>query len=229
MSRIDMSDIYLLHLETSTKVCSVVLSKNGTEIAKKESNDDAFAHGEKLTVYIQDVLLEAKIQLSDVKGVSVSSGPGSYTGLRIGTSTAKGICYALNLPLLSISSLESLKNEAQKKYPNATICAMIDARRMEVYSVLYDENNYILKEISADVLDEHSYQNWEPFVAVGDGILKMEALWEARKITFDGSILCSASGQVATIYQKFLAQDFEDLAYFEPFYLKEFYTVPPKK
>ncbi len=220
---------YLLHLETSTKVCSVVLSKNGQEIAKKESNDDAFAHGEKLTLYIQEVLKNANVLIHELSGVSVSSGPGSYTGLRIGTSTAKGLCYALNIPLLSISSLDSLATEAKKKHGEANICPMIDARRMEVYSVIYGPKEETLKEISADVLELDSYHEFEPFVAIGDGMPKTQEMWSGRNITFDDSILCSASGQVAKVYSKFLNQEFEDLAYFEPFYLKEFYTVPPKK
>ncbi|MEJ6492112.1 MAG: tRNA (adenosine(37)-N6)-threonylcarbamoyltransferase complex dimerization subunit type 1 TsaB [Flavobacteriales bacterium] len=224
-----MSDIYLLHLETSTKVCSVVLSKNGNEIAKKESNDDAFAHGEKLTLYIQDVMYTAELQIDQLSGVSVSSGPGSYTGLRIGTSTAKGLCYALNIPLLSISSIESLAYEARKMHPDSTICVMIDARRMEVYCGIYSSDSNVLKPISADILDESTYLNFEPFVLVGDGMPKMKEFWSERNIQFEDEVLCSASGQVEKIYYKYINQEFEDLAYFEPFYLKEFYTVPPKK
>lgn len=224
-----MSEIYLLHLETSTRVCSVVLSKNGNEIAKKESNDDAFAHGEKLTLYIQEVMSFANLQMDQLSGVSVSSGPGSYTGLRIGTSTAKGLCYALNIPLLSISSIESLAFEARKAHPNSTICAMIDARRMEVYCGIYSAEMDELKPITADVLDDSSYLNFEPFVLVGDGMPKMKELWVERNIQFEDEVLCSASGQVDKIYKKYINNEFEDLAYFEPFYLKEFYTVPPKK
>jgi tRNA threonylcarbamoyladenosine biosynthesis protein TsaB len=224
-----MSDTYLLHLETSTKVCSVVLSKNGIEVSKVESSDDKFAHGEKLTLYIKEVLDKQGIEMNNLAGVSVSSGPGSYTGLRIGTSTAKGLCYGLKIPLLSISSLESLAEEASVKYKNSVVCPMIDARRMEVYAGIYDAEHHVLKPISADVLDETSYAEFEPFVAIGDGMPKMKELWQNRNIQFDESVLCSASGQVKKIYQKFLKQEFEDVAYFEPFYLKEFYTVPPKK
>lgn len=224
-----MPDIFLLHLETSTRVCSVVLSKNGEEIVKAESNDDAFAHGEKLTLYIEEVIKKTSISMQELSGVSVSSGPGSYTGLRIGTSTAKGLCYGLNIPLLSLTSLESLANEGHKKYPNKSICPMIDARRMEVYAGIYSSEHELLKAISADVLDESSYKEFEPFVAIGDGMPKTQEMWAGRDIEYDETILCSASGQVKPIYQKFENKDFEDLAYFEPFYLKEFYTVPPKK
>lgn len=224
-----MSDIFLLHLETSTKVCSVAVSKNGIETAKVESNDDGFAHGEKLTLFIEQVLKDAQINLKLLSGVSVSSGPGSYTGLRIGTSTAKGICYGLDLPLLSVSSIESLFVEARKKHKDINICPMIDARRMEVYGAIYSSNGEVVKTISADVLDENSYEAFEPFLAVGDGMPKTQDLWQNRAIQFDESILCSASGQVDLVYQKFLQEEFEDLAYFEPFYLKEFYSVPPKK
>lgn len=224
-----MSDVILLHLETSTKVCSVVLSKNGAEIAKVESKDDAYAHGEKLTLFIQQALEEANVQIKNLSGVSVSSGPGSYTGLRIGTSTAKGICYGLNLPLLSLSSLESLGNEARKKYPNRHVCPMLDARRMEVYAAIYNPDGTVLKPITADILDEKSYAEFEPFVAVGDGMPKAKEIWGNRDIQFDSDVLCSASGQVQPVYEKFLRGEWEDLAYFEPYYLKEFYTVPPKK
>lgn len=224
-----MSDLYLLHLETSTKVCSVVISKNGNEVAKVESLDDNFSHGEKLTLYIQEAIEKSGIAMSNLAGVSVSSGPGSYTGLRIGTSTAKGLCYGLEIPLLAISSLESLAAEASKKYPDRTVCPMIDARRMEVYAGIYAANQEVIKPISADILDEKSYAEFEPFVAVGDGMPKAKEIWEDRNIQFDDTVLCSASGQVEKVYQKFLNQEFEDVAYFEPFYLKEFYTVPPKK
>ncbi len=224
-----MPDIFLLHLETSTKVCSVVLSKDGAEIAKVESNDETFSHGEKLTLYIEEVIREAGISMQELSGVSVSSGPGSYTGLRIGTSTAKGLCYGLNIPLLALPSLDSLANEARKKYPEINLCPMIDARRMEVYSAIHNPKGDKLKDISADVLDENSYAEFEPFVAIGDGMPKAKEIWGNRNIQFDFEILCSASGHVETIFKKFQNNDFEDLAYFEPFYLKEFYTVPPKK
>jgi tRNA threonylcarbamoyladenosine biosynthesis protein TsaB len=217
-----MSQIYLLHLETSTKVCSVALSRNGELIALKETNEDNFSHGEKLTLFVEKVMQKGQISFPDLAGVSIASGPGSYTGLRIGTSTAKGFCYALNIPLLSIDALESLAQMARKKYPEANLCPMIDARRMEVYAAIYSPQMTILKSISADILEEDSYAEFENLVCFGDGMPKTKELWVNRAITFDDDLLCSASGQVERVYAKYLKKDFEDVAYFEPFYLKDF-------
>lgn len=217
-----MSSVFLLHLETSTKVCSVALSKNGELVSLKENNEDHFSHGELLTLFVDEVMKNAGIAYTNLAGVSIASGPGSYTGLRIGTSTAKGFCYALNLPLLVIDSLESLAEIAKKKYPNAVLCPMIDARRMEVYSALYSPEMAVVKPVSADILDENSYQEFGNFVCFGDGMPKAKEIWSQRNLVFDDEILSSATGQVERIYQKYLHQDFEDLAYFEPFYLKDF-------
>ncbi|MFA7275124.1 MAG: tRNA (adenosine(37)-N6)-threonylcarbamoyltransferase complex dimerization subunit type 1 TsaB [Crocinitomicaceae bacterium] len=217
-----MSQIYLLHLETSTKVCSVALSLNGELIALKETNEDDFSHGEKLTLFVEEVMQKGHLSFPDLAGISIASGPGSYTGLRIGTSTAKGFCYALNIPLLTIDALESLAQLARKKYPESNLCPMIDARRMEVYAAIYSSQMTILKPISADILEEDSYAEFENLVCFGDGMPKTKELWANRAITFDEEILCSATGQVERVYAKYLQQDFEDVAYFEPFYLKDF-------
>lgn len=217
-----MSQIYLLHLETSTKVCSVALSLNGELIALKESNEDNFSHGEKLTLFVEEVMQMGHVSFQDLAGVSIASGPGSYTGLRIGTSTAKGFCYALQIPLLAIDTLESLAHMARKKYPEANLCPMIDARRMEVYAAIYSPQMTILKPVSADILEEDSYAEFDNLVCFGDGMPKTKEWWANRAITFDEEILCSASGQVEKVYAKFLNQEFEDVAYFEPYYLKDF-------
>lgn len=224
-----MSDIHILHIETSTKVCSVALSHNGRLLHAKESNDDAYAHGEKLTLFIEEVLQEAKLTFSDLQAVSVASGPGSYTGLRIGVSTAKGLCYGLNIPLLSIDSLSSLHALARKKYPSMEIGTMLDARRMEVYSTLYDATGQVAKKISADVLDEESYSAFKNLVVVGDANDKLRDLWSSRSIVFDDEIKCSATGQIELIFEKYQQELFEDVAYFEPYYLKAFFTPAPKK
>lgn len=217
-----MSDILLLHLETSTKVCSVALSKNGELVALKEINEDNFSHGEKLTIFVEEVMKIGKVSFNELSGVSIASGPGSYTGLRIGTSTAKGFCYALNIPLLSIDALESLAEIAKKKHVGVNLCPMIDARRMEVYSAIFSSEMTILKQISADILDENTYLEFGKLVCFGDGMPKTKEIWEKRNIVFDQEILSSASGQIEKVYQKFLSKEFEDLAYFEPFYLKDF-------
>ncbi len=215
-------DKFILHLETSTKVCSVALSKNGQLVALKESNEDSFSHGEKLTIFIENVMQQAKIEFSALAGVSIASGPGSYTGLRIGTSTAKGLCYALKIPLLSIDALESMAQIANTKYPDKFLCPMIDARRMEVYAAIYSPNMEVVKPISADILDENSYNDFQNLVCFGDGMAKAKEIWANRNILFDDLVICSASGQVERIYEKYLNEEFEDFAYFEPFYLKDF-------
>ena len=218
-----MSD-YILHIETATKVCSVALSLNGNLISCKESSSDEFIHGEQLTNYISEVVSSANIQLENIAAVSVSSGPGSYTGLRIGVSTAKGLCFGLSIPLIAVPSLSSLISLAKERHPNTTICAMFDARRMEVFSLVVDENGLELVSVGPQVLDEYSMVDFEPFLAVGDGVNKIKELWMERNVKFDDSIVPSAKGQVTLAYQKYSAQDFEDIAYFVPNYGKEFYT-----
>lgn len=217
----------ILHLETSTKTCSVALSLDGKLIGITESNTDEFMHSENLTRFVQKVMSSAEYQLSDLSAVSVASGPGSYTGLRIGVSTAKGLCYALGVPLIAIDSLYALCTVARESYPDANICAMIDARRMEVFSAIYGSDNAVIKPISADILDEESYRVYEPFVCVGDGIQKMIEPWLGRKITFDKSVNPSAKGQVQLAFEKFNKNEIEDVAYFEPYYLKDFMISMP--
>ncbi len=213
---------YILHIETATKVCSVALSLNGNLLQLKEIEEDGYAHGEKLTLLIEDTLKSEDIDVDQLVAVSVSAGPGSYTGLRIGVSTAKGLCYALKIPLISIDSLLTIQQVAKEKYPNQNIAALIDARRMEVFATIFNENSEVIKPISADVIDENSYLNFEPFVACGDGAEKLADVWNERNITIDSSILSSAKGQVELSYQKYLSSEFEDVAYFEPFYIKDF-------
>ena len=215
---------YILHLETATKVCSVALSLNGKLISCKESNDDQFIHGEALSTYIIDVLSEATIELSQVVAVSISSGPGSYTGLRIGASTAKGLCFGLSIPLIAIPSLYSLIVLAKQKHPKSTIYALFDARRMEVFSQLVDENMTELKPVGPEILDELTGSTFEPFLAVGDGARKVSTLWQDRNVEFDDTILPSALGQIEMAYQKYCLGGFEELASFVPNYGKDFHS-----
>lgn len=221
-------DCYILHLETATKVCSVALSNNGKLIALKETDESEYVHGEVITLFIEAVLQQTSITPQQLAAVSVTSGPGSYTGLRIGVSTAKGLCYALNIPLIAIDALYNLAVLANNVHPESDICAMIDARRMEVFSAIYTNDLTPRKSISADILDESSYTEFEPFVAVGDGSYKMQEIWKNRKIIVDASIKSSASGHVVPAYQKFENNQFEDVAYFEPFYLKDFVGTSKK-
>jgi tRNA threonylcarbamoyladenosine biosynthesis protein TsaB len=213
---------YILHLETATKVCSVALSLNGQIKQLKEIQEAGFSHGENLTLLIEDILKSEGIDSNQLSAVSVASGPGSYTGLRIGVSTAKGLCYALSIPLIAVDALVSIQQNALEKYPVQNIIPMIDARRMEVFAAVYNSKGEILKPISADVLDENSYVEFEPYIACGDGAEKLKDLWKDRNVIFATEILSSAKGQVNLAYQKFEQKAFEDVAYFEPFYLKDF-------
>jgi tRNA threonylcarbamoyladenosine biosynthesis protein TsaB len=222
-------DTYLLHIETATKVCSVAISKNGMLLCLKELNEDQYSHGEVLTLFIDDLMKSSQLEYKDLKAVSVSSGPGSYTGLRIGVSTAKGLCYALSIPLIAIDALTSLMLVAKERYPTQRICTAIDARRMEIFNAIFSENNYLLKPISADVIDENSYQEFIPFVVVGDANTKLKDVWKDRDIAFDDDIHASAKGQINFAYEKFQQELFEDVAYFEPFYLKDFVSTQKNK
>lgn len=219
----------LLHLETATKACSVAVSVNGELKALVESVDDNFAHGEKLTLYIEEALRKAAVKSSELNAVSISSGPGSYTGLRIGVSTAKGICFGLNIPLIAINSLRCIALTAQSKYPNQKLIAMIDARRMEAFTQIFDAQLAELSPIEATIFEENTFANQDPFVAVGDGAPKLAELWKNRSVLIDETNFSSAKGQIQEAYHKFLAKDFVDLAYFEPFYLKDFVVNKPKK
>lgn len=220
--------IFLLHIETTTKICSVAVSCNGNLMALKETDESEYVHGEMITLFIKEVLTKAKISPKDLHAVSVSSGPGSYTGLRIGVSTAKGLCYGLNIPLISVDTLYGLAVLAREKEINGTICAMIDARRMEVFSIIYDENFNIIKKLSADVLDENTYSPFEPYVAIGNGADKMVDLWKNRNVRFNLGIKLSATGQIGEAFEKYQKNNFEDIAYFEPFYLKDFVNTSKK-
>lgn len=222
-------DTHILHLETATKSCSVAVSVNGQLIQLVESLDEGYSHGEKLTLFIEEALRKAGLESSDLNAVSVSSGPGSYTGLRIGTSTAKGICFALNIPLIAIDSLRCIALAAQSNYPNSTILSMIDARRMEAFTQVYDNKLNALTKIEATILEETTFHEFEPLVAVGDAAAKVAELWQNRAVTIDTTNFSSAKGQVKEAYAQFIAKDFVDLAYFEPFYLKDFVVNKPKK
>jgi len=213
---------YILHLETATKVCSVALSKDGKLVALKEISEENYSHAENITLFIEDVLKQAELSIKDIHAVSVSSGPGSYTGLRIGVSTAKGLCYPLNIPLIAIDSLTALAELAREKYPNSNLCPLIDARRMEVFNAIYNDKREQIKPISADIIEENSYSQFEPFIYFGDGAMKLQEIWSTKNCEIDSTILSSAKGQTSIAYKKYLAKDVVDVAYFEPFYLKDF-------
>lgn len=219
----------LLHIETATKVCSVATSENGILVALKELNSDNYTHSESLTLFIEEAIKKSNWTIKDLDAIVVTSGPGSYTGLRIGVSTAKGLCYALNKPLISVDSIESLAVIAHEKYPEMTICATIDARRMEVFSAIYSNKLEVLKPLSADIIDDAIYDDFIPFAVVGDGASKLNEVWKDKSIQFDEEIISSAKGQIDIAFNKFNNSNFEDLAYFEPKYLKDFIGTKSKK
>ena len=222
-------DIYILHLETATKVCSVALSLNGSLVTTKDVEEEGYSHGENLNLLIEKVLEEGSISLKDLSAVSVTSGPGSYTGLRIGAATAKALCYSLDIPLIAIDALLSLANIAIEKHENRNLCAVIDARRMEVYNLFVNNQLEPLKEISADIITEESYEEFTPFVCFGDGAEKLKEIWKNKDCTIDTSIKSSATGQVSIAYYRFENKLFEDVAYWEPFYLKDFIAGKKKQ
>jgi tRNA threonylcarbamoyladenosine biosynthesis protein TsaB len=215
----------ILNIETSTKNCSVALAHNGEVLAFKEMADQGYSHAEKLHVYIADTLQIADSNFSDLTAVAVSKGPGSYTGLRIGVSAAKGLCYALDIPLISVDTLAVLAS--QVKIESGKIIPMLDARRMEVYSAVFDEKHQQIKEVQAEILTEKSYQEInEPLYFVGDCQEKCQTVLKKSNFHFlPHFVFPSAKDMVQLSFYKFQIQEFEDVAYFEPFYLKDFMMV----
>ena len=214
---------FILNIETSTKNCSVSLSKNGKVIALKELNDGNYSHAEKLHVFIDDVLKEANINMQQLNAVAISKGPGSFTGLRIGVSAAKGLCFALDIPMISIDTLKGLA--LQVAIDNGYIISMLDARRMEVYSAIFDMNYNQIRGTEAQILDETSFQNYlenQQVHFIGDGVPKTKELISHPNAIFVKGKLPSANEMGMLAFQKFEQNDFENSAYFEPFYLKDF-------
>jgi tRNA threonylcarbamoyladenosine biosynthesis protein TsaB len=223
---------HLLCIETATTVCSVCVTADDKILAHKEINN-GFSHAENLHIFIQDVLKEANLTIKQINAVAVSKGPGSYTGLRIGVSTAKGLCYALQIPLISIDTLQSMAYAvASTKNEDALYCPMLDARRMEVYCAVYDKSLETIIPVNALVVDEKSVEVFNLNKAIyffGDGMPKVKQLLETNKnALFIDAIFPSAKNMAALASNKFSKKTFEDVAYFEPFYLKEFFTTAKK-
>lgn len=214
----------ILCIETATTNCSVSISENGKLLAFKEENSDNYKHSEQLHVFIDEVIKKASLQFSDLDAVAVSKGPGSYTGLRIGVSAAKGLCFALDIPLISVLTLESMAHQIQGNN-NEVVIPLLDARRMEVYSTVFDSSYTQIRETLAEILDEASFSDYltaEKVYLVGDGAKKCKDLLSNQKFEFIPSIYPSSKEMVKLSYDKFKKGDFEDVAYFEPFYLKDF-------
>ena len=220
----------IINIETATTVCSVALSRDGLLLSLREVNE-GFTHSEKLTVFIEQMMKEAGIPFSMLDAVAVSSGPGSYTGLRIGVSTAKGLCFALDKPLIAIPTLKSLalksrQSTVDSRRSDFCYCSMLDARRMEVYCAVYDENLAELEPVSAKVMDENSFSELLKEKRVyffGDGAAKCKPLLSHHpNAVFMDDLFTSAAAMIELAEEKFLRRDFENVALFEPFYLKEF-------
>ncbi len=223
----------ILHIETSTNVCSIAISENGKCIFSK-SNTDGMNHAALLSVFIEVGMEFLQTMSKKLDAVAVSCGPGSYTGLRIGVSTAKGLCYGLDIPLIAISTLEVLNVQALKiicKDENTLYCPMIDARRMEVYAAFYNAKGEIMRKISADIIDIESYteildNNLVYFF--GNGAEKCKTTFTHVNARFIDYLVPLAENMILLSEKAFLESRFVDVAYFEPFYLKEFHTTFPK-
>lgn len=220
--------IYILNIETATTNCSVSLSKDGETIVLKEDNDKSYSHAERLHVYIDDVLNEANIAPNAINAIAVSKGPGSYTGLRIGVSAAKGLCFALNIPLISVPTLDALARQVISK---GVIVSMLDARRMEVYSAIFNSNYNQIRETQAQILYETSFidllENQNVYF-IGNGVEKTKTLINHHNAVFIEDKLPSANDMSLIAFNKYKADLFEDVAYFEPYYLKDFVALKPK-
>ena len=213
---------FILSIETATKNCSIALSKEGKTIALKEIANQNFSHAEKLHVFIEEILTENQITFKDLIALAVSKGPGSYTGLRIGVSSAKGLCYALNIPLISIDTLTSLARQIAVK--EGVIVPMIDARRMEVYTAVFNPEFKMIKGVEALIVDKNSFSEIESTVhLVGDGALKFKETLTNEKFKFYDDIIYPSANEMSELaFEKHKISDFENVAYFEPYYLKDF-------
>lgn len=220
---------YILNLETATKNCSVSISLDGKTILCKEIAEVGYSHAERLHVFIEECLQESKINVNDLSAVAVSQGPGSYTGLRIGVSAAKGLCFALNLPLISVDTLQVLAS--QLSITEGVIIPMIDARRMEVYSAIYTSKFENMREVQAEILTENSFEGIsETIHFVGDCAEKAKTVLTNANFIFHEEIIYPSANEMSELsFQKFQQSKFEDVAYFEPYYLKDFIGTVSKK
>ncbi len=228
----------IICLETSTSVCSVALCDSKGVIGLRESIENK-SHASQLTLFIEQLLSEAGITVPQLESVAVSKGPGSYTGLRIGVSVAKGMAYAAEIPLIGVETTLSMfygiSDNIRQKYGvdnNWLLIPMLDARRMEVYYSVYTADGMRIKEISAEVIDENTFADIPDSVRVlvfGDGAAKCREILKRENILFEEGFRMSASFMYKPAYESLDARKFEDVAYFEPFYLKDFIATTPKR
>ena len=220
---------YILNLETATKNCSVSISQDGKTILCKEMAELGYSHAEKLHVFIEECLKDSKLTFNDLSAIAVSQGPGSYTGLRIGVSAAKGLCFALDLPLIAVDTLQVLAS--QLSITEGIIIPMIDARRMEVYSAIFSSKLDKIREVQAEILSENSFEGIsETIHFVGDCAEKAKTVLTNSNFIFHEEIIYPSANEMGALsYQKFLQNMLEDVAYFEPYYLKDFMVTGAKK
>lgn len=219
----------ILLIETATQICSVGLAYGDDIVAVKES-DAPNSHSARLSVLIDRVLGENNLSYRDLSAVALSLGPGSYTGLRIGTSTAKGLAYALEVPVIGVETPKILAKAALESHAGCTVLTMIDARRMEVYGTIFDSDLREVRGCEADVLTADYYDKWlkekTEVLLVGDGAAKTRELFAEKQNYFYDETICLSSRFMASLaWEKYLAEEFLDTAYFEPFYLKNFNAV----
>ncbi len=228
----------ILCIETGTDICSVGIARDGEMVSLRES-DEGRDHAKKVAVFVDELLRETHVKPQELDAIAVGMGPGSYTGLRIGVSFAKGLCYGLNIPLVAVGSLDALAQVAIEDHQvgiinvdcwdEAMLCPMVDARRMEVYAQIFDTQCAPQSEVVAEVVTEESFLQWRstrPLVIFGNGAAKCcELLSDAIYV----NVAPSARGLARLAHQRFEAGKVEDIAYFEPFYLKDFIVIPSKK
>ena len=236
-----MTEPLILHIETATDICSVALSSGDQLLALVESGAER-SHATLLNRYIREAMEQAGLELGALDGIAVSKGPGSYTGLRIGVSTAKGVAYALQKPLLSCGTLENMAYAA-RNHPEIQelgeafgdrllLCSMLDARRMEVYAAFYSPHMKVVKDVAADIIDENSYKELlkdHHICFYGNGSMKCKEVITDPKAHFIAGLNPSAGSMIIPVLQGFRKDKIEDVAYFEPFYLKDFVATIPRK
>lgn len=220
----------ILNLETATTNCSVCLAKDGEIIAIRENNTPNYSHAEQLHVFIDECLSETNYSPKDLDAIAVSKGPGSYTGLRIGVSAAKGLCFGLDIPLISIATLKSMASQASTTKSDYII-PVLDARRMEVYSAVFDNHLNPIRETLAEIIDEGSFKEYlleGKVYFLGSGAAKIKDILKNDNAEFIFECVPSSREMAKLSHDKYKSGEFEDVAYFEPYYLKDFMITKKK-
>ena len=221
---------YILNIETSTSNCSVCLSNDNSLVAIRE-NANGYDHAKLLTVFIEELLSDAGISMQQLDAVAVSEGPGSYTGLRIGTSVAKGICFATDIPLIAVSTLETIASALQDKYPEINrYMPVMDSRKNEIYFSIYDNHLNIISQIEAiDVKELKKLKEVDKeMVIAGTGINKLRYIGNLDYIIFDEEVFYSSQNMIKRSFVKYKVKDYKNLIYFEPLYLKDVFITKGK-